>query len=56
MASQVRTALTDNAQSANYQDAVKQQRYGRDFCANSFYKTGVDHYAEALRLLGVSKS
>jgi hypothetical protein len=56
MAGQVKTALTDNAQSPNYQDAVKQQGYGRDFCGNSFYKTGVDHYAEALRLLGVAKS
>lgn len=55
MASQVKTALSDNAQSPNYQEAVKQQGYGREFCNNGLYPSGVAHYAEALKLLGVSK-
>jgi hypothetical protein len=56
MASQVKNALASNEQSSSYRDAVKQQGYGRDFCANGLYKNGVAHYAEALRLLGVSKT
>jgi hypothetical protein len=56
MASEVKSALASNGQSSSYQDAVRQQGYGRDFCANGLYTNGVAHYAEALRLLGVSKS
>jgi len=52
MARQVKTALTGNQQSSSYQDAVKQQGYGRDFCDHSMYQVGVDHYAAALKLLG----
>jgi hypothetical protein len=55
MASQVRDALASNAQSASYQAANKEKGYGQDFCANGLYKNGVEHYAEALKLLGVSK-
>lgn len=56
MASQVKTALASNSNAANYEQAAKQQGYGRDYCTNGFYKNGVAHYAEALRLLGVGKS
>ena len=55
MAQQVKAALVTNAQSANYQEAVKQQGYGREFCNNSYYRNGIDHYSRALALLGVSK-
>jgi hypothetical protein len=54
LASQVRTALASNQQSSNYDAAVKESHYGRDFCANAMPKVGVDHYAQALKLLGVS--
>ncbi len=53
---QVKTALASNAQSPNYETAVKEQHYGLEFCANGFYKNGVTHYAEALRLLGAQQS
>lgn len=54
MASQVRTALANNENAAKYEEAKKEQNYGRDFCTNSFYERGVAHYAVALKLLGVS--
>ena len=54
LASQVKTALAANQQSANYEAAVKEKRYGLDFCANAQPKVGVAHYAQALKLLGVS--
>lgn len=50
----VKTALAANQQSANYDQAVKESHYGRDFCANSMPKVGADHYTQALKLLGVS--
>jgi hypothetical protein len=56
MQGEVKTALTSNAQSPNYEDAVKQQRYGVEFCNNGFYQNGVSHYEQALKLLGVEKS
>jgi hypothetical protein len=56
MAHQVKDALAANAQSPNYQEAVKEQGYGRDFCTNTFYQSGINHYNHALELLGASKS
>jgi len=53
---QVKTALQSNAQSPNYENAVKEQRYGLEFCSNGFYQNGVSHYSEALKLLGVDKT
>ncbi|HEY2445392.1 MAG TPA: hypothetical protein VGI20_06610 [Rhizomicrobium sp.] len=55
LASQVRDALSSNAQSPSFQAATKEKGYGQDFCANGLYKNGVEHYAEALKLLGASK-
>jgi hypothetical protein len=55
MASQVKTALEGNMQSANYDAAKKEQGYGRDFCTNSFYARGISHYDQALKLLGVAQ-
>lgn len=54
LASQVRTALAGNQQSANYDAALKESHYGRDFCANAQPRIGTAHYAQALKLLGVS--
>ena len=55
MADQVKTALASNSQSPNYHEAVKEQGYGRQFCASGLYQNGVDHYAQALKLLGAQK-
>jgi hypothetical protein len=54
LATQVKTALEANAQSPNYDDAVKEKKYGLEFCNASFYAKGVSHYDRALQLLGVS--
>lgn len=56
LASQVKEALASNAQSANYDAAVKEKNYGRDFCTNELYARGEQHYEQALKLLGDSKS
>lgn len=56
MADQVKSALAGNPQSPNYQEAVKQQLYGRQFCASGLYRNGLNHYEQALRLLGADKS
>jgi hypothetical protein len=56
LAQQARAALTANQQSPNYQAANKEDDYGRQFCSNSFYRQGVDHYSRALSLLGVAPS
>jgi hypothetical protein len=56
MAEQVRTALDANQSSSNIADATKEKNNGRDFCSHQMYKVGMDHYAQALKLLGVSAS
>lgn len=56
LADEVNQALAANPQSANHEAAVQQKLYGRDFCANGFYDHGVEHYEQALKLLGVGKS
>jgi|HubBroStandDraft_2_1064218.scaffolds.fasta_scaffold437645_2 hypothetical protein len=56
LASQVKHALASNTQSANYDAAVKEKDYGRDFCTNELYAHGEEHYEQALKLLGDSKS
>jgi len=53
---QVKAALAANPQSPNYQAAFSEEKYGRDFCTNSFYQRGVDHYDHALALLGTAPS
>ena len=50
----VNTALAANQQSPQYQDALKEAHNGRDFCLNGYYKVGLTHYANALKMLGVS--
>ena len=56
MADQVKAALAANAQSPNYQEAVKEKQNGQSFCTESFYQYGVNHYSHALQLLGASKN
>jgi hypothetical protein len=56
MADQVNQALAANAQSANHEAAVKEELTGRGFCANGFYGHGIQHYEQALKLLGADKS
>ncbi|HEX4160072.1 MAG TPA: hypothetical protein VHY79_16535 [Rhizomicrobium sp.] len=55
LAEQVKQALASDSQSANYEAAVKEKNYGRDFCSNNFYANGEQHYEQALKLLGESK-
>ena len=54
MASQVKTALDANQSSPNLAAATKEKNYGRDFCNNAMYKVGMNHYAQAMKLLGQS--
>jgi hypothetical protein len=56
MGTQVQTALAANQNSSNYDAAKKESNAGREFCSNSLPKAGVQHYAQALKLLGVSAS
>lgn len=55
VATKVKTALDANTQSANYDSAMKERRYGDEFCTNSFYAKGIAHYNRALQLLGVAQ-
>ena len=52
MESQVRSALDNSQQPGNQQDAIKERNSGREYCARGFYKLGMDHFAQALKLLG----
>ena len=56
LADEVKQALASNSQSASFDQAMKEKGYGRDFCANGLYGHGEEHYNEALRLLGATKS
>jgi len=56
VAGQVNQALAANPQSANHEAAVKEKLYGRGFCANGLYGHGIEHYEQALKLLGASGS
>ena len=47
---QVQSAL-QNSQTANRDQAVREQNSGREFCSNGFYKNGAQHFAQALKLL-----
>ena len=53
MATQVKSAVEANGQSANLADARKEQSLGRDWCSNGLYDRGISHYERALDLLGV---
>lgn len=51
-AKKVSDALNTNQQSAQYQDARQEANNGRDFCSHGLYKIGLDHYSNALKMLG----
>jgi hypothetical protein len=55
VAAQVKTALDANAQSANFEDAMKERNYGLAFCNGGYYAKGVSHYNRALEILGVAQ-
>lgn len=48
----VTVVLSANEQSAQYQDARHEAETGRDYCRRGFYKVGLDHFANAMKLLG----
>jgi hypothetical protein len=52
MDAQVHSALDSSQQSSSQQEAVKERNSGREYCTHGFYRVGMDHYAEALKLLG----
>ena len=56
LSDEVKQALASNTHSAAYEQAMKEKDYGRDFCNNGLYGHGEEHYNEALRLLGETKS
>jgi hypothetical protein len=55
-AKEVRTALSENHGSANYDAAKKMQRVGLQYCNTGLFKQGMSRYSAALTLLGASKS
>jgi hypothetical protein len=54
LAQQVRDALASSSQSSNYDNARKEQGFGRDFCNNGLFAQGISHYQNALNTLGKS--
>lgn len=54
-AREVKAALASNAQSPNYSDAVREKNNANGFCIHEMYSQGVDHYNNALKLLGANK-
>lgn len=52
-AKEVRTALDGNKTSPNYEAAITHRNDGLVACNGGFYKMGMEHYAVALKLLGV---
>ena len=54
MAEKAKAAVENNQQSSNIEAATKEKNYGRDFCNNGLSKMGIEHYAQVLKLLGVS--
>ncbi|MBV9570883.1 MAG: hypothetical protein JO056_06560 [Alphaproteobacteria bacterium] len=47
---QVRSALT-SSQAGDREAAQKEQNTGRNFCNHGFYRVGMDHFEQALKLL-----
>lgn len=52
MATQVNRALNANAASSNFDAAQKEKQLGSYYCTMDSYQQGVDHYSQALTLLG----
>lgn len=55
MGKDVRTALANHKDAAHANQARRQQRYGLEFCNSGFYKRGLQHYKQALHILGADK-
>jgi hypothetical protein len=51
MDSQVRTALS-SSQSGNKDQAEHERSTGQQYCTHGYYRVGISHYAQALKLLG----
>lgn len=49
----VASALTGDT-STNHDAAAKESNYGREYCNTGLYKRGMEHYAQAMKLLGIS--
>jgi hypothetical protein len=55
MERQVKDAIDANQQSASITQAKAEARAGREFCTTGLYKSGITHYASALKLIGADK-
>lgn len=53
--SQVRSAL-EASQAGNRDEAVKEQSSGQTYCSHGYYRIGLAHLSQALKLLGADKS
>ena len=53
--SQVRSAL-EASQAGNRDEAVKEQSSGQTYCSHGYYRIGLAHLGQALKLLGADKS
>ena len=45
-------AALDTSQAADRQQAQRERNTGRDYCNHGYYKVGMDHLEQALKLLG----
>jgi hypothetical protein len=54
MSKAVSSALEANASATNYQHALAEQDAGQKYCQVGLFGEGISHYANALKLLGVS--
>jgi len=52
--SQVRSAL-EASQAGNRDEAVKEQSSGQTYCSHGYYRIGLAHLSQALKLLGADK-
>ena len=54
LSERVKSALADNQQASNLNDARRENMSGQEFCSSGLYEVGTAHYRLALKLLGVS--
>lgn len=53
--SQVRSAL-EASQAGNREEAIKEQSSGQTYCSHGYYRIGLAHLSQALKLLGSDKT
>jgi hypothetical protein len=53
--SQVRSAL-EASQAGNREEAIKEQSSGQTYCSHGYYRIGLTHLSQALKLLGSDKT